>query len=78
MCACCGVPSGKTSTLYARIDREIVEWIRAQSLGSGLSMAQVTGRLLAWCRDQGASISPVTVSTTIQAVTVPGGVKAAR
>lgn len=78
MCACCGVPSGKTSTLYARIDRELVEWIRRQSLASGLSMARVTGMLLAWSREQGAQIGSVSVSIAVPAVTVASGVKAAR
>lgn len=78
MCGCCGVPSGKTATLYARIDRELVEWIRRQSLASGLSMARVTGLMLAWCQQQGAQIGSVNVTVAVSAVTVAGTPKAAR
>lgn len=49
-------PQPSTEVLYARLPADLVEWIRQQSDRSGLSMAQATGAILAYCRSAGLTL----------------------
>lgn len=60
------MPARRTAVLYARLDEQIVEWVRGQSDASGMSMAQVTGWLLWWCREAGVQVG-IPVASTPQA-----------
>jgi hypothetical protein len=48
-----------TEVLYARLPAGLVGYVRAQAQANGLSMAQVTAFLLAYCREHGITVAPL-------------------